>query len=126
MSQPNNNFDLFDPTGMVKSFRDAGLDAWAKSMVELVNTEAYAEANGTMLDAWLSSSAPFRNAMESAMRQALASLNLPSRDEVSGLAERLTNIEIRLDDLDAKLDEALLSIRKNSTGRKAGSPREEK
>ena len=36
------------------------------------------------------------------MTQTLANLNLPSRDDVTRLAERLTNIEMRLDDLDAQ------------------------
>ena len=60
-----------------------------------------------MLDVWLSNSAPFRKVIEKAMTQALANLNMPSRDDVTRLAERLTNIEMRLDDLDAKLDQVL-------------------
>ena len=39
-----------------------------------------------------------------AMSQTLANLNMASRDDITRLAERLTNIEVRLDDLDAKLD----------------------
>ena len=42
------------------------------------------------------------DAMEIAMEQSLTNLNLPSRDEVARVAERMTNIEMRLDDLDAK------------------------
>ena len=103
----NNDFNPFDPTGVLKQMRDTGLDAYAKMMVELVNTEAYAEAQGAMLDAWLANSAPFRKAMESSVSQTMASLNLPSREDISRLAARLTNIEMRLDDLDAKLDESL-------------------
>ena len=37
----------------------------------------------------------------------LTKLNMPTRPDVIGLAERLTNIEMRLDDLEAKLDEGL-------------------
>ena len=107
MSESNNEFNPFDPTGMLKQMRDTGLDAYAKMMVELVNTQAYAEAQGAMLDAWLSNSAPFRKAMESATSQNLASMNMPSREDITRLAERLTNIEMRLDDMDAKLDQAL-------------------
>ena len=50
MGSNNDDFDVFDPTGVFKQMRDAGLDNWSKSMVELVNTEAYAEASGKMLD----------------------------------------------------------------------------
>ncbi len=106
MSQTNDTFNPFDPTGMLKGIRDANLDVLSKMMIEAVNTDAYARATATMLDAWLSNSAPFRKALEAALAHALASLNMPSRGEIIGLAERLTNIEMRLDDIDAKLDEA--------------------
>ena len=119
----NNDFNPFDPTGMLKQMRDTGLDAYAKMMVELVNTEAYAEAQGAMLDAWLANSAPFRKAMESSMSQTMASLNLPSREDITRLAERLTNIEMRLDDLDAKLDE---SQRAKGAAKKTKSTKGEK
>jgi hypothetical protein len=122
MSQTNDAFNPFDPTGMLKSLRDANLDAWSKMMIDLVNTEAYARATAAMLDVWLSNSAPFRKAIESALTQALTSLNLPTRTDVTGLAERLTNIEMRLDDLDARLDEALRAPKPRSGARaKAGN-----
>ena len=104
MSNAKESFNPFDPAGMLKGMRDSGMETWSKMMVELVHTDAYAESTGKMLDAWLSSSAPFRKAMDSSMTQALANLKLPSSDDVTRLAERLTNIEMRLDDMDAKLD----------------------
>jgi hypothetical protein len=105
MSETSEPFDLFDPTGVFKSMRTSGMDAWSKMMIQLVNTEAYAQAIGTMLDAWLSSSVPFRKAIESAATRVLTDLNLPTRADVIRLAERLTNIEMRLDDLEAKLEQ---------------------
>ncbi len=105
MTQNNGDFNPFDPTGMLKGMRDANMDAWAKLMVDFVNTDAYAESTGAMLDAWLVSSGPFQKALEDSMAKTLAALNLPSRDDVTHIAERLTNLEMRLDDLDAKLDE---------------------
>ncbi len=107
MSSQNGDFNPFDPTGMLKNMRDSQMDAWAKMMVELVNSDAYAESTGAMLDAWLTTSGPFRKVMETTMTQTLAQLNMPSRDDVTRIAERLTNIELRLDDLEARLDEAL-------------------
>jgi len=55
MTQANDSFNPFDPTGMLKGMRDSNMDAWAKMMVEFVNTDAYAESTGAMLDAWLTS-----------------------------------------------------------------------
>jgi hypothetical protein len=103
MSEQNDAFNPFDPTGMFKSLRDTNMDAWSKMMIELVNTDAYARATGTLLDAWLTTSTPFHKVMEKIMTQVLSSLQMPSRADVIGLAERLTNIEMRLDDLEASL-----------------------
>jgi len=102
--EPTNNGKRFDPMEPWRGMRDAYLDAWAKSMVDMVNSEAYAQATGTMLDTYLSVSAPFREAIEKAMLKALEQLSMPSRADVVSIAERMTNIEMRLDDMDAKLD----------------------
>lgn len=110
MSDAKETFNPFDPTGMLKGMRDSSMDAWAKMMVELVHTDAYAESTARMLDAWLSGSAPFRKAMDNSMTQALSNLKLASLDDMTRLAERFTNIEMRLDDMDAKLDTLLQKL----------------
>ena len=112
MSQKNDNFNPFDPTGMIKSVRDSGLDAWSKMMIQLVNTEGYSQATAVMLDAWLTTSAPFRKALETTMTQVLTNLNMPTRSDITGIADRLTNIEIRLDDLEAKIEDGQRAARK--------------
>lgn len=95
----------FDPFGTWRTARDAYMETWSKAMLDLVNTEAYADATSRMLDTYLSVSAPMRKLLETTMTQVLSQFNMPSRNEIISLAERLTNIEMRLDDLDAKLDE---------------------
>ena len=114
MAENTNQFDVFDPTGILKTMRNDSLEAWSKAMVQFVNTSAYADATGKMLDVWLSNSEPFRKQMENVMSHALANLSMPSRDEVTRLAERLTNIELRLDDMDAKLDQLLQALQTRS------------
>jgi hypothetical protein len=105
MSQTDNGFNPLDPTGILKTMRDAGMEGWAKNMTQLVNSDAYARATAAMLDSWLSNSVPYRKLLESTMTQVLAALNMPSRADVVSLAERLTHIEMRLDDMEAKLDQ---------------------
>ena len=126
MTQENNgNFNPFDPTGVLKTIRDANMETWSKMMIDAVNTDAYARVTGEMLDAWLSNSTPFRKAIETAMTQALGNLNMPTRAEVISLAERLTNIEMRLDDMEAKLDESLRGARRTSAATKSKTRSEE-
>ncbi len=125
MTQSNETtFNPFDPTGLLKTIRDSNVETWSKMMIELVNTDAYARVTGEMLDAWLSNSAPFRKAIEAAMTRALGSLSMPSRVEITTLAERLTHIEMRLDDMEAKLDEALRPPRRNGTPKHKSRPEE--
>jgi hypothetical protein len=100
--QPNSS-KPYDPTEPFRGLRDAYLDIMAKTMVEAVNSDAYAQASGAMLDTSLTMSAPFREALEKSMLRVLEQLSLPSRQEFVSLAERFTNIEMRLDDMDATL-----------------------
>jgi hypothetical protein len=104
MSQPNDIPNPFDPFNFWRTTQNASLEAWSKAMIELVNTEAYAEATGRILDSYLAASVPMRKIVEQAMAQVLGQVNMPTRAEVLSLAERMTNIEMRLDDLDARFD----------------------
>jgi polyhydroxyalkanoate synthesis regulator phasin len=97
----------FDPLESFRGLRDIYLDTMAKAMVEAVNTESYAKASGAMLDTTLTLSAPLREGLEKSMLQILEQLSLPSRQDIVALAERFTNLEMRLDDMDAKLDRLL-------------------
>jgi hypothetical protein len=107
MSQPPDRNDApnpLDPFGLWKQSQQTMLESWSKAMTEAVNTDAYAETTGRMLDTYLTAAAPLRTALEQTMTQLLNQLGLPSRAEVVSIAERMTNIELRLDDLDARLD----------------------
>jgi hypothetical protein len=127
MSQKDDTFNPFDPAGMFQHLRDTGMDAWSKMMIQLVNSEAYARATGQILDTWLTTSTPFRKALESTLTQILTNLHLPNRAEIISLAERLTNIEMRLDDLEAKLDETCAACARSAqAAERAGcAPRDE-
>lgn len=100
----------YDPFEPFRGMRDAYLDSLSKAMIDVVNTESYAQTTGAMLDYYLTASSSFREALEKTMLQTLQNLSLPSRQEVSNLAERFTNVEMRLDDMDAKLDNLVKEI----------------
>ena len=112
MSESKNEGESFDPFAAWRGIRDASMDAWAKAMIQAVNSAEYAKATGTMLDAYLAASIPFREMLEKTMGQTLQQMNMPTRTDFISLAERLTQVEMRLDDLDAKLDELMSRPRK--------------
>lgn len=103
MAQRTDSASALDPFGLWRELRDSQLEAWSKAMVELVNSEPYARAMGLAIESYLTTSAPYRQLLEQVMLQALQQAQMPSRADLAGLAERLTNIEFRLDDLDAAL-----------------------
>ncbi len=101
-----------DPFEAWRSMRDATMKTWADAMVQTVNTEAYAQATGAMLDSYLTATAPYREIVEKIVTQALQLSNMPTRNDIIALAERLTNLELRLDDLDSKLDGIIEHLRR--------------
>ena len=101
---PAENNKPVDPFEPFRGIRDNYLDAMSKVMINTVNSEEYAEASGAMLKCALEMSAPFRQAFDKSMAVALQQLSLPSRQDVIALAQRFSNMEMRLDDIDAKLD----------------------
>lgn len=107
MAETNDGEKSYDPFGPFREMRDAYLDGLSKAMIDVVNTESYAQATGAMLDYYLTASSSFREGLEKIMLQTMQQLSLPSRQEVANLAERFTNVEMRFDDMDAKLDSLL-------------------
>ena len=101
-SEIHNPFD--QAVAAFKKARDSGLEAWARSMIQFVNTELYSCSVNAALDSYLTTSAPLRRMTEKVMEQALTQLHMPTRADVLGLAERLTNIEMALDDLRAQVE----------------------
>lgn len=94
----------YDPVSAFREMRDNYLDAWAKAMIETVNTDAYAKATGMMLETALTAYQPFREALGKVMPQTLQQLDLPSRADFISLAQRVTHIEMKLDDMEDALD----------------------
>jgi hypothetical protein len=123
MNQQPNAINPFDPFGTMRATRDTYLEVWSRAMLDFVNSEAYSDATGRMLDTYLTMSAPVRKLLETTMTQVLVQLNMPTRADVVSLAERLTNIEMRLDDLDARLDRVQTSPQRarKATGQESTS-----
>src|SRR5271165_3667049 len=72
--------------------------------------ESSFEASARALDSYLTLTASTRTMFSQYMGHILGLLNLPSESEVISVAERLTNIEMRLDDLDAKVEQIAENI----------------
>ena len=93
-----------DPMEQFREMRDAYLDIWSKNLIETVNSEGYAKASGAALDSYLTVAAPLKEPVEQAMLKTLQQLNMPTSADIVSLSGRFTNIEMDLDNMDAKLD----------------------
>jgi hypothetical protein len=114
-----------DPTETFREMRDAYLEIWSKNLIETVNSEGYAKASGAALDGFLAVAAPFKEPTDKAMLTMLQQLNMPTSEDFIGLAGRFTNVELLLDNLDAKLDriEKLLALEKPAASAEAKAPK---
>lgn len=121
MTKTQNDFDPFAPW---KQLQDTSMKAWATMMSDIVANEAFAQTMGMYLDNYLENAAPIQQQVEKGMEKYLAQINMPSRNELTTLAERLTHLEMRTDDIEAKVDEvldhlkAIRELLAKSTGKK--------
>jgi hypothetical protein len=100
-----------DPFAHMIQFYDTWSKSWAQAMSETVSSKSFAESMGKQIESSLEALSLARKQVNEIMAQYLQQMNLPTRNEVISLAERLTKIEMVLDDIDAKLDEVLDSLK---------------
>ena len=103
MDKPPEDSNRYDPLGDLGPMGSAMPEMWSKAVTELAGSEPSAEASARAFDSYLTMTASAHKLLTQFMGQILGQLNLPTQGEVISLAERLTNIEMRLDDLDAQL-----------------------
>jgi polyhydroxyalkanoic acid synthase PhaR subunit len=89
-----------DPLSVWGAIYGANMEMWSRGIAEMINTEAVSSALGAYLDNYLASSEPFRRVPEQYLEFWLNSLNMPSRDDVSRLTERVIAMEDRIQVID--------------------------
>jgi len=100
-----------DPLALVIHVFDKLGKSMAGTMSEVVSNKNMIDLASKQMASDLDAAGSIRRQAAELMEEYWHQVSLPSRTEVISLAERLTNIEMRLDDMDAKLDEALDYLR---------------
>ncbi len=103
----------------LRALRDTAMEDVAKVTLAWTSSDAYQTMNSAVSKPALLTAAVFRKASDAAMTDLLAALNVPSRADVLALSQRLTRIEMALDDLAAGLDE----VRRGLTPKPQAEPR---
>jgi hypothetical protein len=96
-----------------KQLNDQWIEAWSKALGQVMNTDAYAGMMGRYLDQWLVASAPMKKAAEQQIDQALATLNMASRTQLTSVAKQIVELEERLE----RIEDTLGAILKRLDGK---------
>jgi len=94
----------------LKKMQGIWLDGWSKMLGEGVQTPEYGKMMGQWMETWMSTGGSVRQQLEQTTEHYLEQMSLPSRKELSSVAKRITNLEMKLDDLDAKMDQVVAYI----------------
>ena len=86
-----------------KQFLDQSIEAWSRALGQAMNTEAFAQQLGRYLDQWLVASAPMKKAAEQQIDQALQTLNMASRSQLTAVAKQIIELEERLERMEDTL-----------------------
>jgi hypothetical protein len=96
-----------DPFSQMVQFYDDWTRAWSGAMSETVSSKGFVDSIAQQMESSLSTMGLLRRQVAEIMEQSLQQMSLPTRKDILGLAQRMTNVEMRLDDLEAKIDEVL-------------------
>src|SRR5712692_6614580 len=91
-----------------KQFLDQSIDAWSRALGQVMNTEAFAQMLGRYLDQWLVTTAPMKKAAEQGIDQALQTLNLASRSQLTAVARQIVELEERVE----RIEEAVNAVQR--------------
>ena len=80
-----------------KQFLDQWIEAWSRVLGQAMTTDAFAQMMGKSLEGMLAAQAPLKKQGEQAIEQAVTTLNLASRSQLTAVAKQIVELEERLE-----------------------------
>jgi hypothetical protein len=111
MPQPAEGSKGFDLFKVLRERRDTLLDALAKVTLRVTSSRPYFAVSTALARPSLLAAGISRKATSAAAARILEAINMPSREDVLTLSQRLTRMEMVLDDVSAALDSAAAQAR---------------
>ena len=96
-----------DPFSQMLQFYDDWTKTWSGAASEMASNKNFADSMAQQLESSLSTAQMMRRQMGELMEQSMQQMSMPTRREILSIAERMTSIEMRLDDMEAKVDQVL-------------------
>ncbi|GAC1330151.1 MAG: hypothetical protein NVSMB2_28900 [Chloroflexota bacterium] len=88
-----------DPFELWRQIYETNERAWNAVLEQTVNTPAFAESSGKILETFLSAQKTVRDNMRAYLEQ----INLPTREDIARLGELIVSLEEKVDQLDDRL-----------------------
>jgi hypothetical protein len=95
-----------------KQFLDQSIDAWSRALGQVMNTEAFAQMLGRYLDQWLAATAPMKKTAEQGIDQALQTLNVASRSQLTAVARQIVELEERVERIEEAVNAVLKALQR--------------
>jgi hypothetical protein len=95
-----------------KQFLDQSIDAWSRALGQVMNTEAFAQMLGRYLDQWLATTAPMKKTAEQGIDQALTTLNVASRSQLTAVAKQIVDLEERVERIEEAVHAVLKAVQR--------------
>ena len=102
-----------DPTAFWRPVLNQGLEQWARLFAQTPVTPDLAAQWKQFLDQWLVAAAPMKKSAEQQIEQALATLNVASRTQLTAVAKQIVELEERLE----RMEDTLGAILKRLDGK---------
>ncbi|MGJ7921191.1 poly(R)-hydroxyalkanoic acid synthase subunit PhaE [Neobacillus sp. LXY-4] len=96
---------VLDPFAVWKSVYDKTESKWNEVIHETMQKEAFSEWMGQVQNGYLQYQKVIQNTTEAYLKQ----VNMPTRDEISSVASLIINLEEKVEDLDQKIEEEILT-----------------
>jgi polyhydroxyalkanoic acid synthase PhaR subunit len=90
-----------DPFTLWKKLYDQTEEQWSKALGETVKSESFSAWLGFMQKQMLE----YQDAVRKTTERYLEHAHLPSKQDLASLAELIVNVDTKVDELDAKLDQ---------------------
>ena len=105
--EKNDQKSAIDPFSQMFEYYDMMSKSWSKVMSDSFASKNVAETMGEQIEGNLEAFSLMRRQFTDIFEQYMQQMNFPTRKELVALSQKLTKIEMDLDDLHDKIDDLL-------------------
>ena len=113
MTTPSSDRMPSDPFALWRQIYEANERAWSTALERAMNSPAFAETQGKVLETFLQA----QRAVRDQMRSYLEAVNVPTREDIARLGELIVGLEEKVDRLEDRLGSLEQSLRTEAAAR---------